>query len=322
MTILRPFKFEALTKHTLWGGTAIATLKGADNNDTHVGESWEISGLEGSESVVAEGDDKGLTISQLIEKYKEELVGTDVYARFGNRFPLLVKFIDAHLDLSLQVHPSTDEPEKGVLSKDELLYVVDAQPGATVSVGLQRDITAQEFDELTAKGELASVISKHEVKAGDAYLVKAGNAHGYGAGNLLVEVQKASDTTYRIDDYGRLGADGKPRELHLQQARECMNLKAYDGKCRFDASKANELVTIASIPEFRVSHVTVDDSFDMPMHEAHSFVVMVCTSGKLVITDNNGRETHISQGETVLLPANLTLVVLDGAGEVLLADIK
>ena len=322
MTILRPFKFETITKRTLWGGTAIAALKGVESNETNVGESWELSGLEGSESVVAEGDDKGLAIGQLIEKYKEELVGQKVYAQFGNRFPLLIKFIDAHRDLSLQVHPSTDDPATGALSKDELLYVLQSEPGANVSVGLNRDITLQEFDKLTEQGKLASVVKKYDTQAGDAFLVKAGNAHGFGAGNLLVEIQKASDTTYRIDDYGRLGADGKPRELHLAQARACINVKAYEGKCQYDAGKANEQVTIASIPEFTVSHITVDDSFDMPMPEPHSFKVVVCTKGKLVITDNNGRETHISQGQTVLLPANLTLVVLDGYGEVLLAEIK
>lgn len=322
MTILRPFKFKTNNKRYLWGGNRLAAFKGIDSNEQNVGESWELSGINGRESVVAEGDDKGLTITQLIEKYKDELVGTEVYSRFGSKLPLLVKLIDSGKDLSIQVHPVADDPATGATSKDELWFVVDAQPEASVSVGLRRDITLDEFDQLVSDGQIASAVNKYTTKPGDAYLVKAGNIHSIGAGNLVVEIQKPSDTTYRINDYGRLDCDGKPRELHIEKARQCVNLKACDGRCSYDTQSVNKEVTIVSEPEFHVTRIRVDDSYDMPMREPHAFKVIVCTKGKFVITDNNGKETPMRQGETVLIPANDTLIVLDGCGDVITATIR
>ena len=200
-----PLKFEPILKQTLWGGDKIIPFKHLNENLPNVGESWEISAVEGSESVVANGADKGLTLPEMVRKYKEELVGEANYMRFGNKFPLLIKFIDAKLDLSIQVHPNDELARKrhNSFGKNEMWYVIAADKGAKLISGFAEQITPKEYKERVYNGTFAEVLQTCEIKPGDVFYVPAGRVHGIGAGSFIAEIQQTSDVTYRIFDYNR-----------------------------------------------------------------------------------------------------------------------
>lgn len=318
MTILRPFKFKPIAKNTLWGGDRIARFKGNAPTASNVGECWEISGIKGSESVVAEGDDAGLTIGQLIDKYKEDLVGDEVYARFGNEFPLLVKIIDANRDLSVQVHPH--DGQQG--AKNEMWYVIDTAPQSQVLLGFEHDVTPDEFSQAIAQDRTLDLVRFHHTHPGDVFFIGGGQIHSLGAGNLVAEIQQPGITTYRVSDYGRLDANGQPRELHVEQAKGSVVLTAgTDGPIAYDRAKVNEEVPVVGNQYFTVCRLVVDDTCDMSMPRPHAFKVLMNVSGHLVVTDNTGHETNLNQGEALLIPACTSLVVLDGDATVLTATI-
>jgi len=206
-----PLKFEPILKQTLWGGDRIIPFKHLNDTLPNVGESWEVSAVEGSESIVANGPDKGFTLPEMVRKYKEELMGEANYARFGNKFPLLIKFIDAKLDLSIQVHPDDTLAKKrhNCFGKNEMWYVVDADKGAKLISGFSEQITPKEYKERVHNGTFAEVLQTCEIKPGDVFYVPAGRVHGIGAGAFVAEIQQTSDITYRIFDYNRKDKDGK-----------------------------------------------------------------------------------------------------------------
>ena len=222
-----PLKFEPILKQTLWGGNKIIPFKHLTENLPNVGESWEVSSVEGSESVVANGACKGMTLPEVVRTYKEELVGEANYARFGDKFPLLIKFIDAQRDLSIQVHPDDELARKrhNSFGKNEMWYVISAEPGAKLISGFSQEITPKEYKERVADGTFADVLQACEVKPGDVFYVPAGRVHGIGAGVFVAEIQQTSDITYRIFDYNRKDKDGKLRELHINQAVDAINFE-------------------------------------------------------------------------------------------------
>lgn len=215
-----PLKFEPILKQTLWGGDKIIAFKHLNETLSGVGESWEVSAVENNESVVANGPDKGLTLSEMVGKYRQELVGEANYSRFGTKFPLLIKFIDAKLDLSIQVHPGDELARKrhNSFGKNEMWYVVSADKGAKLISGFSEQITPKEYKERVYDGTFAEVLQTCDVKAGDVFYVPAGRVHGIGAGAFVAEIQQTSDITYRIYDYNRKDKEGKLRELHTTQA--------------------------------------------------------------------------------------------------------
>ena len=229
MTNLKPFKFEPYLKSVLWGGEKIAKYKGIVTDQHNIGESWEISGVDGHESVVAEGDDKGLNLRQIIEKYKGDLVGNAVYAKYGDTFPLLVKIIDAKGDLSVQVHPDDTlaKARHNSYGKTEMWYIIDAEEGAPIYAGLSKQITPEEYEKLVAENAIMDVIARHDSHAGDLFFLPAGRIHAIGAGNLLAEIQQTSDITYRVYDFDRRDANGNPRELHTEQAKDAIDYTVY-----------------------------------------------------------------------------------------------
>ena len=196
---IKPFKFVPYLKSVLWGGERIAIYKGIDTDQHAIGESWEVSGVPGHESVVAEGEDRGLTLPQLIDRYRGALVGEAVYEKYGNTFPLLVKLIDAKRDLSLQVHPNDELAMKrhGSRGKTEMWYIIDADEGASIYAGLSQSITPDEYERMVADNTVMDVVARHESHAGDLFFLPAGRIHAIGAGNLLAEIQETSDITYR-----------------------------------------------------------------------------------------------------------------------------
>ena len=301
---MKPFKFESFLKTTIWGGEQIAAFKGIDTDQHNVGESWEISDVPGHESVVATGEDKGLNLKALIEKYKDRLVGEQVYAKFGNQFPLLVKFIDSHQNLSVQVHPNDELAMKrhGCRGKSEMWYVIKAEPGAKIYTGLRKEITPEQYEQMVTKETVAGyspimdVIATYESHQGDIYYLPAGRLHAIGAGNFVAEIQETSDITYRVYDYGRRDANGNTRELHIAQAKDAIDYRVYpEYRSTYDSTLPD--APLVHCPLFKVNRVVVDEAMQID-YGVDSFVIVLCLAGEAKV---NG--VDVRQGESLLVPA-------------------
>lgn len=325
---MKPYKFEPYLKTTLWGGYQIAPFKGIFTAQPNIGESWEISGVPGHESVaidrgLVDDIDMGLTLTQLIDKYKGLLVGNKVYKHFGNKFPLLVKFIDSRQDLSVQVHPNDElaMERHGCAGKTEMWYVIKSDVGAKIYSGLRKSITPDDYERLVSadneeNGEnpMASVIATHEAHDGDLYFLPAGRQHAIGAGNFLAEIQETSDITYRVYDFGRKDAHGKPRELHIQEARDAIDYQVWpEYRSSYDSTKP--ISQLINCPHFIVHRVVVQVASQVDF-KTDSFVVVMCLWGEANI---NG--VHIHQGETILVPACENVLYIFGNASFLTATL-
>ena len=309
-----PLKFEPILKQTLWGGEKIIPFKHLNETLSNVGESWEVSAVEGSESVVSYGPDKGMTLPEMVRHYKEELVGEANYARFGDKFPLLIKFIDAKLDLSIQVHPDDALARKrhNSFGKNEMWYVISADPGAKLISGFSQEITPKEYKERVHDGTFAEVLQSCPIQPGDVFYVPAGRVHGIGAGAFVAEIQQTSDITYRIYDYNRKDKNGKTRELHTTQAVDAINFSDVqdDFRTAYDRVQ-NEPVEVVACPYFTTSVYDMTEEITCDYSELDSFVIFICTEGACRLRDNEEHEVTLQAGETVLLPAttqNVTIV--------------
>lgn len=318
-----PLKFEPILKQTLWGGDKIIPFKHLNENLPNVGESWEISAVEGSESVVANGADKGLTLPEMVRKYKEELVGEANYMRFGNKFPLLIKFIDAKLDLSIQVHPNDELARKrhNSFGKNEMWYVIAADKGAKLISGFAEQITPKEYKERVYNGTFAEVLQTCEIKPGDVFYVPAGRVHGIGAGSFIAEIQQTSDVTYRIFDYNRKDQNGKARELHTNQAMDAINFADVqdDFRTEYELTE-NEPIEVVASPYFTTSVYDMTEEITCDYSELDSFVIFICTEGSCKITDDSKNELTLCAGDTILLPASTQEVTITPDGRVKLLE--
>ena len=313
-----PLKFEPILKQTLWGGDKIIPFKHLNETLPNVGESWEVSAVEGSESVVANGADKGYTLPEMVRKYKEELVGEANYARFGNKFPLLIKFIDAKLDLSIQVHPGDELAKKrhNSFGKNEMWYVIAADKGAKLISGFAEEITPKEYKDRVHNGTFAEVLQTCTIEQGDVFYVPAGRVHGIGAGAFVAEIQQTSDITYRIFDYNRKDKDGKSRELHTSQAMDAINFSDVQDDFRTEYERVqNEPVEMVASPYFTTSVYDMTEEITCDYSELDSFVIFICVEGSCRLTDDNQNEITLRAGETVLLPAAVQEVTIVPEGQ-------
>ena len=321
-----PLKFNPILKTIVWGGEKIAPYKAISTDQHHIGESWELSGVKGNESIVAEGPLAGESIASLVRRFKGELVGEHVYENTGDEFPLLIKFIDALTDLSIQVHPDDEMAARrhnGSKGKTEMWYVVDAEPGAHLLAGLTKAITPEEYSARIADGTITDVLARHEVHPGDVFFLPAGRIHAICGGCFIAEIQQTSDITYRIFDYNRLGLDGKPRELHTELAREAIDYKVYDNYRTQYTPEQNEEVELVSCPYFTTSVYDLTLPYARDLSEIDSFMVVMCLSGNGSLeVDGDAIELH--QGETVLIPAAADdlCMVPDGSMKVLTSYIR
>lgn len=316
-----PLKFEPILKQMLWGGDKIIPFKHLDSNLAGVGESWEVSDVEGSESVVMNGPDKGLDLSQMVRKYKEELVGEANYARFGNKFPLLIKFIDAKQDLSIQVHPTDELAKKrhNSFGKTEMWYVIAAEDGSKLRSGFSQQITPKEYKERIYNNTITDVLQEYEIHAGDVFFLPAGRIHSIGAGAFIAEIQQTSDITYRIYDFNRKDANGNPRELHTDLAKDAIDYEVLnDYRTEYEAVK-NEPVEIVACPYFTTSLYDMTEEISCDYSELDSFVIFICVEGSCTMTDDQKNEITLKAGETVLLPASTQEITIrpDGAVKLL-----
>lgn len=328
-------KFKPLLKSIVWGGDKILKYKNLDLEEKHIGESWEVSGVEGSLSVIANGSLSGKTLKEAIEEHKDRLVGRKPYTRFGSKFPLLVKFIDAHNDLSIQVHPD-DEMAKRIYGKEafgktEMWYILDADKGASLNVGFNQTISKEEFEDKIAKKNITEVVKNHIVSKDEVYYVPAGRIHSICSGCFILEIQQSSDYTYRICDYDRPGIDGKPRDLHVELAKEALDFEVRnDYKIDWEHLRNNENLVL-ECDFFKIYQYELDKTYTKDTYNLDSFIVAVCIEGEGEISmsegdaaeevcgcESNGsamaeamacgipdsKTIKIKQGETVLIPAS------------------
>lgn len=300
-----PFKFEPLLKQTIWGGEKIIPFKHLDDKVEKVGESWEISGVENSESIVAEGPDKGLTLTQLVRRHREDLVGEDNYSTFGEKFPLLIKFIDAKQDLSIQVHPDDVLAKKrhNSFGKTEMWYVIDADKGAKLRSGFSKELDPKEYKEMVKNNTITDALQEYEIKPGDVFFLPAGRVHSIGAGSFIAEIQQTSDITYRIYDFNRKDANGNTRELHTELAKDAIDYEVLnDYRTHYELVK-DEPVELVACPYFTTSLYDLSEEVNCDYAELDSFVIYICTEGSCEIVDNNDNKLSLRAGETILIPA-------------------
>jgi len=321
-TQLHPISFTPILKTVLWGGDKIVAFKQLDAQIHDVGESWEISGLPGRESIVAEGPDRGLSLPELIGKYRGALVGDAVYERYGTSFPLLVKFIDAHRDLSVQVHPNDELARRRHNSngKTEMWYIIEAEEGARIGCGLNRDLTPEEWEKLVANKTVMDVVAQPQSHAGDVFYLPAGRVHFIGAGNLLAEIQQTADITYRIYDFDRRDAAGNLRELHTELALNAIDYHHEKEYVRHFDEQIKDETTLVACEHFDVRRLIVDGDATLQLPHSRSFVVVMCVAGETDLTDDTGYRTHLACGHTLLIPAALHTLTLAGHATLLTAQ--
>lgn len=298
------WKFSPIYKETVWGGSRIAPFKGDAHKLLSIGESWEVSGVAGSVSVVLEGPDMGLTLNDLVKREGDDLLGHDVIARFGNEFPLLVKLIDAEADLSVQVHPDDMMASRfGKNGKTEMWYVVDAQPGARLCNGFKRQLTEAEYDTLMAEGRIEDALNYVEIKPGDAFYIPAGRIHAIGAGAFIAEIQQTSDITYRVYDYNRRDAHGNLRELHVELAREALDLTDTGSGTIHAEAPAGGIANVVTSPFFTVNVAEATEPMTMEYEGVDSFKIYVAVEGDARI-ESMGVNVVLTRGNSVLLAAS------------------
>lgn len=306
--------FEPILKQTLWGGNKIKALKHIDTDLENIGESWEISGVEGSESVVANGEFKGMKLNELVRQQKAALVGKEHYAQYGDEFPLLIKFIDACQDLSIQVHPNDEVAHRQgkKRGKTEMWYIMDSEPYAKLRCGLKKAITPEQYKEMVANDTICDAISEYNVKEGDCFFIPAGRIHSIGKGCFLTEIQQTSDVTYRIYDFKRKDKNGNYRQLHTKEAAEAINYTVEKDYQTHYTPRKDEGVTMVSCPYFTTSVYDLTEPMTLDYSELDSFVILICTKGDGKLIDEAGREYTFREGVSVLLPAWTRYVKVEG----------
>ena len=302
---LYPLKFNPLLKDRLWGGSRLAELLGKEAISETTGESWEVSGVNGDESVVANGALKGLTIRQLIDRYAENLLGTSVVARFGHEFPVLIKYIDAEKELSVQLHPddALARSRHNSFGKTEMWYIMAAAPGSELIIGFNRDLNADEYKTHLEDGSLMELLQQVPVNAGDSFFIPAGKVHAIGAGILLAEIQQTSDVTYRIYDYERKDSEGNYRELHTDLALDAIDYEKKDDFVIDYSRDANRQNPMVNTPYFKTNYLNLSSNLKLAVAPRESFTVLMCVGGEARVENEVG-SADLKYGETVLLPAS------------------
>lgn len=308
------YKFKPLLKQTLWGGDKIIAFKQLDTHLDNVGESWEISGVKGSETVVASGPRAGMTLNELVAAERESLVGRDNYQRYGNEFPLLVKFIDACRDLSIQVHPNDEVAHRlgHEHGKTEMWYCLHSEPGARLYCGLKRPITPEEYQELVAEGSITEALASYEVHEGDVFFIPAGRIHSIGTGCMVAEIQETSDVTYRIFDFNRRDKDGHLRELHTREAAQAIDYRVLPDYRTLYALEENEPQQVISCPFFTTAVYDLTEPMVLDYSELDSFVILIGVKGEGRVTASDCETMTLRAGETILLPATTDEVKIEG----------
>jgi mannose-6-phosphate isomerase len=305
------FKFHPLLKQTLWGGNRIIPFKHLNDNIDNVGESWEISGVPGNETIVSEGPQQGKSLNQLVSELKGALVGEENYRLYGDQFPLLVKFIDACQDLSIQVHPNDEIAHRhGQLrGKTEMWYCMNDE--ASLYCGLKRVITPEEYAQMVDDDTITDALARYDVHEGDVFFIPAGRIHAIGAGCFVAEIQQTSDVTYRIYDFKRKDKDGNYRELHTQLAAEAIDYKVLPDYRTSYTPQLDMPQQVVKCPYFTTAVYDLTEPMLIDYTDLDSFVILIGIKGEGTITAD-GETTTFRAGETILLPAITQQVEVQG----------
>ena len=302
---LYPLKFKPIFKDKIWGGDRIRSVMGLDFSPLpNCGEAWMLSGVAGNPSVVSNGFLAGNELNELLEVYMYDLVGDEVYEKFGNEFPVLIKLIDANDWLSIQVHPDDELAAKRNIGrgKTEMWYIMDAEPGSELIIGFNRDVSREACQEALASGKLLELLHYEPVRKGDAFFINSGKIHAIGGGILLAEIQQSSDVTYRVYDFDRKDAEGNPRELHTDLALDAMDYARRDDFRIAYPSEKNTAAPLVDSAYFKTSCLHLDSPLMCEFKSQGSFRVYVCVDGSATL-ELGSYSVPIEKGETALLPA-------------------
>lgn len=303
-------RFEPLFRTVRWGGTRLSSFKrGVVLPSSTVGESWEISNLEGYETVVAEGPFIGRLMSDMISQFGREILGERLHGVFGNFFPLLVKFIDAEDDLSIQVHPDNNMAEQG-RGKTELWYIIEAEKGSYIYSGFNRSLDENMLVSAIDNNRIVDLLAKHFCSPGDVFYIPPGRVHSIGAGNLILEIQQTSGTTYRLHDYGRKDIDGQPRELHVDKALQVVDYEETDFGLVHPQLLIDCETKVKKTPFFTVTAAQVMSELSLNIKKTDSFRIIVALSGSGEVISNTGERYRIERGQTLLVPAGMDSVLV------------
>ncbi len=316
---LYPLKFKPIYKERLWGGNKLNKLLHKNINSPITGESWEISGVDGDVSEVSNGVLKNTSLQELIDRCKDKLVGKKVYKQFKKQFPILIKFIDAQKDLSIQVHPNDTlaQERHNSFGKTEMWYIMQADANAELIIGFNKNVTQEEYLQKLQKNELKDILHTQKVTEGDTFFINTGKVHAIGGGILLAEIQQTSDVTYRIYDWNRKDKEGNARELHTHLALDAIDYQQKsDFKTQY-AEEENVRNKMVNCPYFTTNYIVVTKKMEYNLKKRDSFTIYICVEGETEVKTKWGSET-LKKGETLLLPAQLKRVTLVATSATLL----
>jgi mannose-6-phosphate isomerase len=323
--MLHPLKFDPIYKERIWGGKKLQSQLKKNISGASIGESWELSDVKGEPSIVADGSLKGKTLQELSERYQGELLGEKVYKTFGTKFPLLIKYIDAKRDLSIQVHPNDQLAKKrhNSFGKTEMWYVMQADPGAKLMVGFNQEVTKAQYQEHVENDTLTEILNFEEVQKGDVYFLPTGRIHAIGGGILLAEIQQTSDITYRIYDWNRVDAQGNSRELHTALALDAIDYTVHDSYKTSYQEIQNEVTNLVDCPYFTTNLIPFTGTLNRNHDDKDSFVIYMCVKGNVTF-ETSAYKSDLKFGETLLVPATLKNINIhtDEASELLEVYLK
>ena len=318
-----PLLFEPNLHEVIWGGNSLRLYKGLEPSDEPIGESWEVSAVPSSTSIISNGEWAGRDIISVIKDYPEQILGKEVNQRYHGQLPLLVKFIDAKRDLSIQVHPNDEMAmrEHGKMGKNEMWYIIKAEEGSHLYAGFKQEITPDEYQRRIADGTITEVLADHKVKAGDVFYLPAGRVHAICGGIMLAEVQQSSDVTYRIYDYNRPGLDGKPRELHTQLAAKALDYHVEKNYRTEYSETSDKAVQIIDSPYFDVRVMEINQPMHRNLIKYDSFIISMCIAGDCKIRIRSTQdEIILKEGHSTLIPAAIAdydVIPLNGSSKLL-----
>lgn len=303
-------KFEPILKEKIWGGKKLNSLFNKKTISNKTGESWEISDLENDTSIVSNGSLKGKSLQWLLKEYKEELVGHEVFKNFGIKFPLLIKYIDAAENLSIQLHPNDKiaKEKHNSFGKTEMWYIMQADEDAELILGFEEPLSKSRYLELVENDELPDALNKVKVRVGDAFIIPPGLIHAIGKGVVLAEIQQTSDVTYRIYDWDRKTETGNRRELHTALALEAIDLSSKNGHEIDYKIQTNDTSEIIVNSYFKTNIIAVKGELAKDYSQNDCFLVLMGVEGESVISLENGNSEILKQGETLLIPASASKI--------------
>jgi len=307
-----PVKFKPILQKKVWGGNKLRDLFNKDAHSDDIGESWEISGVEGHISIVENGTESGKSLTDLISEFKGEFVGERIYKQFGNEFPLLIKFIDANTDLSVQLHPNDELARKrhNSLGKTEMWFIMQADQGSKLNIGFKEDINTQDYLEHLKNGKIIDLLHFEEVQKGDSILINTGKVHSIGGGILLAEIQQTSDITYRIYDWDRKDSKGNTRDLHTDLALDAIDFELKNDYKLTYAKEDNISSEIISCEYFTTNYLPIKGKIKKDYSKIDSFVIFMCVAGTSSVSFNGNSEI-LKIGESLLVPACALLVEIE-----------